>query len=118
MVFLSNQAQASINVTLAFRHKGGPHMGPVLTWIQHMSGIEVLVILVAAGTAVVCVFLSLMRGKTYVVTDVFDGEVEVALEKGVTPEERDRLLKLVANRPPAVERRHTLPKGVRFVLRR
>jgi hypothetical protein len=93
-------------------------MGPILTWIQHMSGAEVLVIFVGAGTAVVCGLLTLTRAKTYVVTDVFGGEVEVALEKGVTPTEREHLLKLVANRPPAVERRHTLPKGVRFVLRR
>jgi hypothetical protein len=93
-------------------------MGPILTWIQHMPWVEVLFILVVAGTAVVGVLFTLLRPKTYVVTDVFGGEVEVALEKGVTPEERDRLLKLVANRPPATERRHTLPKGVRFMLRR
>ena len=83
-----------------------------------MPRVEVLFILVVAGAAVVSVLLTLLWPKTYVVTDVFGGEVEVALEKGVTAEERDRLLKLVANCPPAVERRHTLPKGVRFVLGR
>ena len=90
----------------------------MLSWIQQMSGAEILVIFIAAGTLVICGLFTLSRGKTYVVTDVFGGEVEVALEKGVPPEKRDRLLKLVANRPPAIERRHTLPKGVRFVLRR
>jgi hypothetical protein len=93
-------------------------MGPILTWIQHMSWVEMMFILVVAGTAVMGVLFTLLRPKTYVVTDVFGGEVEVALEKGLTLEERDRLLKLVANRPPPVERRHTLPRGVRFVLRR
>ena len=90
----------------------------MLSWIQHMSGVEALVILVGVGTIVVCGLFTLMRARTYVVTDVFGGEVEVALEKGVPPEERERLLKLVANRPLAIERRHTLPKGVRFVVRR
>jgi hypothetical protein len=90
----------------------------ILSWIQHMSGVEVLVIIVAAGAVVVCGLLTLTQSKTYVVIDDFGGEVEVALEKGVPLEERERLLKLVANRPPAVERRHTLPKGVRFVVRR
>jgi hypothetical protein len=93
-------------------------MGPILTWIQHMPWVEVLFILLVAGTAVVGLLFTALRPKTYVVTDVFGGEVEVALEKGIPPEERNRLLKLVANRPPPVERRHTLPKGVRFVLRR
>lgn len=93
-------------------------MGPVLTWMQHMPAAEVLVILMGVGAVAFCVFLRLKRAKTYVITDVFGGEVEVALEKGVPPEERDRLLKLVASRPPAIERRHTLPKGVLFVLRR
>jgi hypothetical protein len=93
-------------------------MGPILTWIQHMPWVEVLFILLVAGTAVVGLLFTALRPKTYVVTDVFGGEVEVALEKGIPPEERNRLLKLVANRPLPVERRHTLPKGVRFVLRR
>lgn len=73
-------------------------MGLVLTYIQHMSGVTVLVTFVASG-AVVCGLLTLMRARTYVVTDVFGGEVEVVLEKSVPPEERERLLKLVANRP-------------------
>lgn len=90
----------------------------ILSWLHYISGVEVLAILVATGAVVVWGLLTLMRTKTYVVTDVFGGEVEVALEKGVTPEEWDRLLKLVTNRPPAVERRHTLPKGVLIVLRR
>lgn len=90
----------------------------MLSWLQHMSVAEVLVILLGVGVAVVCIFLGLTRAKTYVVTDAFGGEVEVALEKCVTPEERDRLLNLVTNRPPAIERRHTLPKGVLFVVRR
>jgi hypothetical protein len=93
-------------------------MGPILAWIHYMPLAEVLFILLVAGTATAGLLFTVLRPKTYVVTDVFGGEVEVALEKGITPEERDRLLKLVANRPPAVERRHTLPKGVRFVLRR
>lgn len=92
-------------------------MEPILTWIQHMSWVEMMFILMVAGTAVTGNLFALLRPKTYIVTDVF-GEVEVALEKGVTPEERDHLLKLVANRAPPVERRHTLPRGVRFVLRR
>jgi hypothetical protein len=83
-----------------------------------MSGVEMLVILVGIGTVVVCGLFTLLRAKTYVVTDVFGGEVEVALEKGVPPEERKRFLRLVADRPPAIERRHTLPKCVLFVLRR
>lgn len=90
----------------------------VLSWIQHMPGVEAAVLFMIIGCVVVCGLLTLLRPKTYVITDVFGGEVEVALEKGVPAKERGRLLKLVANRPPAIERRHALPKGVRFVLRR
>jgi hypothetical protein len=93
-------------------------MGPILTWIQHMSWVEMMFILVVAGAAVMSILFTLLRPKTYVVTDVFGGEVEVALEKGLTLEEQERLLKLVANRPPPFAQRHTLPRGVRFVLRR